>query len=521
MKNNRQPDKRSNKGKIESQHNTSHLSCFPEDLEFYRFSTDNACNPILWTDSWGSIIYANKSFAKLIGYSEEELLKMKVHDIGANSPKEDWLRCFGRLKQKGVLVVETNYRREDGSIISVEVTNNHFLFKGAGYNCIVFRDLTQHKLLEDKLAKSKQKYQAIIKYAMDGLCLIDPESYMITDCNPALERLTGRTSVELKKMKVWEINPPEKQEEAKQVAFKIKEEGFGVSNALEFLKPNGEIVNIGYTVTKVKVGDKDYFLGITRDITSNVLADREIKKILQNEKRLRRKLQSEIERRIQFTKLLVHELKTPLTPIISTSELITQITQDEPLNSYARNIFKGANRLNKRIDELLDIARGEMGILQLNLKNLKAVEAIKEICSYMMAGFEQKKQTFVQNLPDKEIHIRADEERFTQILINLLDNARKFTPERGNISLKAQRSEDDLLLEITDTGYGMTQGKQRLIFQPRVFSTADNIISGGLGLGLTLCKMLVKLHGGGISVDSKVNEGTIFRVTIPLCGVPK
>ena len=237
--------------------------------------------------------------------------------------------------------------------------------------------------------------------------------------------------------------------------------------------------------------------------------------LLKKEKILRHELESEIRRRVEFTRLLVHELKTPLTPIIATGDLITQIAQDEPLKSYAKNMFQGAMRLNRRIDELRDISKGETGILKLNCRTFGAIRVIKGICTHMLPDFQKKKQFFVQDLPGDEIQIRADEDRFAQILMNLLDNANKFTPDLGKVVLKALRSSGSLLIEIKDTGYGIKREKQKLLFQPYIASTDYKKRDGGLGLGLMICKVLVELHNGSISVDSRFGKGSTFSVSIP------
>ncbi len=110
-----------------------------------------------------------------------------------------------------------------------------------------------------------------------------------------------------------------------------------------------------------------YILAIWVDITAQKLANEELEKLYQREKNLREALQAEIRSRTEFTRALVHELKTPLTPIMASSELLVEELTEEPLVSLARNVHRGAENMNRRVDELLDLARGEVGMLKVNL----------------------------------------------------------------------------------------------------------------------------------------------------------
>lgn len=245
-------------------------------------------------------------------------------------------------------------------------------------------------------------------------------------------------------------------------------------------------------------------------------SESELRELYNEERTLRQTLEDEINKRIEFTRALVHELKTPVTPVMASSELLLQKLKDEPLYGLAQNINQGANNLNRRIDELLDLARGEVGTLRLNPESINPRQLLQRSFDEETPVAMRNGQTLVAELPDSLPVIVADEERFQQIVLNLLNNAVKFTPPGGKITLKARAEDDNLTVEVQDTGVGIPEDEQEVLFEPyRSIRSARERLSG-LGLGLSLSKTLVELHGGQIWVKSKKGKGSTFGFSIPL-----
>ena len=227
-------------------------------------------------------------------------------------------------------------------------------------------------------------------------------------------------------------------------------------------------------------------------------------------------MEAEVQRRIRFTRALVHELKTPLTPVLASSELLVAELNQEPWVSIAGNIHRGALNLSKRIDGLLDLAKVEIGILQLNTKMVDVQQLLQRVTNDMAAMVSRNGQSMILDLPPSLPLVWADEERLQQVLLNLLVNASKFTPERGVITLKAEEKGAELVVEIHDTGPGIPEEQQTRLFQPYYRYLSDREQLHGLGLGLALSKLLVELQGGRIWVISKVGEGSTFGFALPM-----
>ena len=240
--------------------------------------------------------------------------------------------------------------------------------------------------------------------------------------------------------------------------------------------------------------------------------------LYEREKKLRKKLEIEMAKRTEFTRALVHELRTPLTPVMASSELMVDLLKDEPWLSIARNINRGASNLNRRIDELLDLARGEIGMLKLQPKWLLPLKLIREVVADMTQVASSRGQSLLMDLPPSLPRVWADEARLRQVMLNLLSNACKFTPEGGSITIRAKADNGNLVVEVKDTGPGVTEEEQLRLFQPYYRTERDRERLSGLGLGLALSKTLVELHKGQIWVESKRGEGAAFSFSLPLNG---
>jgi two-component system KDP operon response regulator KdpE len=223
-----------------------------------------------------------------------------------------------------------------------------------------------------------------------------------------------------------------------------------------------------------------------------------------------------MKKRVEFTRALAHELKTPLTSVLSSSDLLVSELPDEPLSGLARNIRQGASNLNSRIDELLDIARGEVGMLQLKYESVDLLTLLRETADSMNPLTSERGQSLVHVLPPDLPVIQADAVRVQQIVTNLLSNALKFTPRGGKITLRARESSGSVTVEVQDTGRGISKEEREKLFEPYQRLEGDRDSLGGLGLGLYLSKTLVELHGGQIWIKSRIGGGSTFGFTLPV-----
>ncbi|MDV2989910.1 MAG: HAMP domain-containing sensor histidine kinase [Dehalogenimonas sp.] len=260
-----------------------------------------------------------------------------------------------------------------------------------------------------------------------------------------------------------------------------------------------------------------YFLRLRAVARQRKILEDEVAERTAALKILNQELDREIQRRAEFNRALVHELKTPLTAILASAELFVEELKGDPHLGLAKNIYQAARNLDRRTDELLDVSRGEIGILAVNPKTERIQPLLLQTVDTLKPAAARKHHSLSIDIVGDLPAVAIDEERLRQVLYNYLANAIKYTPEGGNIQLKAYRVYDELRVEVTDDGPGISKEDQQLLFEPyyQVPRNGGERL-GGLGLGLSLSKMIVGLHGGRVWVESKPDEGSTFGFAIPV-----
>jgi len=251
-------------------------------------------------------------------------------------------------------------------------------------------------------------------------------------------------------------------------------------------------------------------------IIEHKLAENSLQALYEQERKLRERLQAEMQGRIDFTRNLIHELKTPLTSLVATSQLLFEEEQNKKLGKLARYVWEGANSLNNRIDDLHDVVRGEIGKLELELKPLNLKQLLISIVEETRALARQHGVLINLKLAESLPEVYADAVRVRQIMLNLLNNAFKYAAEGGRVTVKATSKSTSVTVEVQDRGPGISKQRQEHLFDTGYQTAYPGGRAGGLGIGLALCKVLVELHGGKIWVRSQPGKGSSFFFTLPL-----
>jgi len=243
--------------------------------------------------------------------------------------------------------------------------------------------------------------------------------------------------------------------------------------------------------------------------------DGELAELLKREVALRRQLESTLKERAEFIRIVAHELRTPLTAMLAASDILCENITSEPLKKLAKQVNKGALDLSTRINELFDLAKGEVGMLKLRCQEIYPNRILAGTLDYFSAEAVKAKIALIPDWPDDLPPAWGDHRRITEILNNLIENAIKYTGEYGQITIRARNKNDCILFQVEDTGCGIPPDKQPLLFKAHHKFNTSGGKQDGMGLGLALSKMFVELHGGIIWAESKGN-GSIFSFTIPL-----
>ena len=296
-------------------------------------------------------------------------------------------------------------------------------------------------------------------------------------------------------------------------------EGIQLPYSIEYeaRKKNGSIIWIRESLFPKYYKDgsiQPNLIGKFEDITEWKSKEEELKQALTKEAELRSKLEKEIKSRIHFTNALVHELKTPLTPIILASDTLANVVKDSEYRLLLEQIKVGANEMCLRIDELLDLARGEVGLLTLDREELDLNELIDEVVSFLAPKAVNNRQIIKCDMDRGIPYISADRRRIKEVLTNLIDNAIKYSGVESRISLTTELKDTTVIITVSDTGKGIPKAEQKTIFDPYKHSPRERL--SGLGLGLALSKMIIEKHGGCIELNSRIKRGCSFKISIPV-----
>ncbi len=226
----------------------------------------------------------------------------------------------------------------------------------------------------------------------------------------------------------------------------------------------------------------------------------------------------------EFLSTMSHELRTPLNAVLGFSDLLADKRcgeLNERQQRYVSHITVGGKHLLRLINDILDLSKIEAGRLELSCEDLSVANIFGEVMSALRPLADKKAQALSSNV-DRSLTVHADPTRFKQVLMNLVGNAIKFTPQNGHIELEAQQVENQIELKVRDDGPGIPPEEQRRIFEAfyRLRKSGEGV--EGTGLGLAITDSLVKLQGGTLSLESAPGKGSCFYFSLPIGkGVPQ
>ncbi|MFP5349004.1 MAG: ATP-binding protein [Gammaproteobacteria bacterium] len=250
-------------------------------------------------------------------------------------------------------------------------------------------------------------------------------------------------------------------------------------------------------------GEVEAIAGTTRDVTEHK----------QSEDRLR----DADRRKDEFIAMLAHELRNPLAPIANAVQLLRLAIQEDELQAKARAIIERQTaQLARFVDDLLDVSRITSGRLQLRREPVAIAGVVERAVESVRPLIEQRRHILTVSVAATPIYVDGDATRLEQVVVNLLNNAAKYTDPGGRIDLAVETENGQVVLRIKDTGIGIDAELRPRLFEPFVQAKRSLDRShGGLGIGLSLVQRLVEMHDGTIEVTSAVGQGSTFAVRLP------
>jgi hypothetical protein len=383
--------------------------------------------------------------------------------------------------------------------------------------CGTMQDITERKKADEALQKSEEKHRNLAESLNELIYRADPETFVSTYVNQAVERIYGNTVEEwLNDPSLWEqtIYPDDRERafaEFTELQTKLE------SGIVEYriIKKDKTIrwVQDHVSWEKDQQGKLISMNGIMYDITES----KEAQDAMVNAKLM---AESASRAKTDFLTNMSHELRTPLNLIIGFSDVICSENHNlsnESLKKYAFNIFRNGEYLLNIINDILSVSKIEAGKMELHMNEFFVSDAIDEVEVLMIPIASEKDIDLTCNIDIEMPAIKADMIKFKQIVYNLVSNAIKFTDNGGTVTIGGKISGDLLHISVKDSGIGISPTVQSKLFEQ--FFQVDPSTTrkqGGIGLGLNIVKKFTEMHGGYVQVESKEGEGSTFTVALPL-----
>ncbi|WRH66517.1 MAG: ATP-binding protein [Planktothrix sp. GU0601_MAG3] len=500
-----------------------------EREQFIESITDSSPNILYLYDSeQNRSIYNSRSLTTLLGYTPAELLIMGDDFFRLFYPDDQQavvkhLQETAQLSDRQVSYIEYRIQHKNGEWLWFSSHSTVFKRDSDGKTQQILgvaQNITDRKQAEDNL----KRQLAAVEASIDGISILKNEEYIYV--NNAHLKLFGYSHPEELLTKNWRVLYTLEVVKwfEKDIFPLLKQQKFWRGETIG-LRKDGTTFNqeVSFTVTE----DGDYIC-ISQDISERQAALQERQ---QAEIQLRQTNEqlaianAELARasrlKDEFLANMSHELRTPLNSILGMSEVLQEQTfgeLNEQQNQALGLIYRNGKHLLELINDILDLSKIEAGKLDLECSPVSVNELCQHSLSFVKQQAHQKKIRLSYQIEDVTEALNVDERRIRQVLINLLNNAVKFTPEGGRVRLEVRGDleEKRVRFSVIDNGIGIALEDQARLFQ--VFVQIDSRLSRryeGTGLGLVLVKKLVEMHGGTVTIDSQPGKGSCFTVALP------
>lgn len=504
-----------------------------ENLKLTSDSLELSTVATIWSDDKANIVKANEAAYQLLGYDKNELSKIHLTEVDLQVDKDKCNDIFRTLTQQESLSFDTVYKKKDGSTFDARVMLKYFSFNKKHYVINSFFDLTEQKNLEKELKERKkqlenelEKTSTLFQHVLDNtsasIFIINKNGeYILVNksgaklVNEKKEHLIGKKyhnyidskafqEIERTNNIVFETKQPIIVEETFKAPFESKDVVF-ITAKFPLFDENDSVYAIGVIAT---------------DITDIKITQKKLEITQEELLKTNLSLMEANKHKDKFLSNMSHELRTPLNAIIGFTDLLIcnyKNQFDQTQNDYLKLIKDSSSHLLSLINDILDLTQISSGKVELDLSEINFIDFIDNLTSLLTPQIEKKHIIFENDIDLSIQTIIADNRKLKQILINLISNALKYTPDNGRVIVRARKYNNHILINVIDNGYGIAREEHDKVFSDFFKSSiSEKYAVGGTGIGLVLTKKLVEIHGGEIGFESEQNKGSNFWFTLPI-----
>lgn len=482
---------------------------------------------VAFGDFQGGIHYANDYFLRLVGYDREDLLNGKISWENLTPPEFLYLdeRAAVELKKHGVATpFEKQYIRKDGTRVPILIGGALLADTDTSHAEIIgfIFDLSDRNSAQQALRWSEERYRSLVEATANIIWDTKAEGEVTTEL-PGWSAFTGQTFEEYQGWGWLAAIHPEDRDRTARAWLKALADRSVYEIEHRLRRYDGEYRYMNARGVPVLEADGSIreWVGVHTDITERKLAEVERERLLQREQAAREEAETANRMKDEFLATLSHELRTPLNAMLGWTRLLRSRKFDETTTAKAlETIDRNTKSLAQLIEDILDMSRIVRGKLHLEIRSLDITPVVVAAIETVLPAATAKDIQIASSLAAVR-PIMGDVNRLQQVFWNLLANAIKFTPKGGRVEVRLFQLDSQVQVQVVDNGQGISPE-----FLPHVFDRfrqADSTTTreyGGLGLGLSIVRHLVELHGGTVQAESAgLGKGAKFTVILPICAV--
>lgn len=531
----------------------------PKDLELKRYLEhliETVPHSLLIVDKEGTIKFCNQQTCTYSGYSADELMNQSCRIFFPEmAPPEALESLHNALKERNKTLHNIKFKTKEGEVKEIDVYLSLIAYNDSNDVLLSLEDLEQKKELE----KTTQKMHAVLNSVVDGIITID-EKGIIQSFNPAAETLFAYRAEEVIGQSINILMAPtdlKGDDWFHNNYINLKDDSMKDINRESTARTkNGSIFPIELGMSEFTVHNQRTFVGIFRNISERKRNQNDLIQYahsMENTNRALAEAKAEAEKantlKSEFLSSMSHELRTPMHAILSFAALGIKRIEDtetkmpahflrenepvlsdkkgqgngqdegalEEIKPYFSKITIAGDRLLGLLNNLLDLAKLEAGKTEFRLEENNFHEVLNTTLMELELLFSQKNLKYSVDHKTTNSLAVFDKEKIVQVLVNLISNAIKFSPEGSTISISVEDSKEGsgLLCRVEDEGVGIPPEELEYVFEKFIQSSHTKTQAGGTGLGLAICKQIIDAHGGLIWVENRKNGGAVFQFILP------
>ncbi|MCW3134606.1 MAG: PAS domain S-box protein [Methanophagales archaeon] len=442
--------------------------------------------------------FMNKVLIDALGYHVGDICYKAFHNRDEPCP-----RCKNTEVMKGKTVRWEWYSRRNNKTYDLFETPMRNI-NGTISKLTIFRDISDRKRMEDDLKDAEERYRVIFEHALTALCVIE-DGEVVSVANKEFETLSGYSREEIKGKKWIDFIADQDRDRVQNYCVERRKGEAPACCEFKFVSSNGEIKHVNAWIEPIPGADS--CIASLLDVTELKRKEDELRETCE-------KLAELDKMKRDFLNVAYHEMRSPLAPIVGYASMLERCELPDKGKKYLYNIEHSARELEKLINRMLELARIDGKKIELSLEGVYIPEVVAEVVKDIEPEAREKKQ--VISMAVQEVEIQADRQKIVAIFSNLISNAIKYTPEGGKIDIVVEDRGEDIRAYVADTGIGITEEHLPKIFE-RFYMVDTSLTrkSGSLGLGLSIVKEYVKLHGGKVWATSEIGKGSKFFFIMP------